>query len=229
MSPDTHSTPDMTFPWSNQVENTCQPSPAVNNSPHFDPPLNFKLKSRFWLTNLNKMKCDCILGKLSPITYVPIVDFMQSLQKTPQNNSEYNKTSPLWLIIVITVCSILVVSPLIFMFVSLRCAKLYSQCAAWYRKRKPKDDSTTEMVPMTPPPNHILTHGSREHHKQEALTQQPMKSIYWKHVVTFQWACFKELAHLSCLPPMLWPHSRTLFHLEIPSQGTTALQCANDT
>ena len=69
-----------------------QYDPFLNNS---DPLFNFKLMSAFGLTNLMKMKSNFILSRLFPITDVPIVNFMTTLEEI---NDEYNITFSLLLI-----------------------------------------------------------------------------------------------------------------------------------
>ena len=65
-------------------------------------PVNFNLISNFGLNNLTQMKSNFILSKLLPITDVPIVNFMDTLNHI---DIEHNNNYPLWLIIVITICS----------------------------------------------------------------------------------------------------------------------------
>ena len=68
------------------------------------------------LNNLTQMKSDFIISKLPPITDVPIVNFMDTLK---QIETAYNSNFPPWLIIVITICSILVASLLLTLLIHL--------------------------------------------------------------------------------------------------------------
>ena len=67
------------------------------------------------------MKSDFVLKRLPPITDVPIVEFMKTL-----NNiySEYNNTFLLWLTIVIVICSVIVASFLIYLLICLKYVKI---------------------------------------------------------------------------------------------------------
>ena len=105
--------------------------------------LSFKLISYIGLANLTKMKLDFFLSKLPPVTDVPIVNFINTLEEI---DSEYNKASPLWIIAVITVCST-VVARLVFLYVSWKCTKQYNEFVAWCTKRELRDYSTIEIVP----------------------------------------------------------------------------------
>ena len=79
----------------------------------------------------------------SIITYVPIVSFMQTLDAIAR---EYHKWFPLWLIIFITVCSMLVDSFLIVLCIWQKCDKEYNQCVTRMKEKSLKDCSTSEMV-----------------------------------------------------------------------------------
>ena len=59
-----------------------------------------------------KTKSVFVLSKWLPINDFPIVISMQTLDAI---DKEYSKLFPLWLMIVITICSTLVGSPLIFL------------------------------------------------------------------------------------------------------------------
>ena len=67
--------------------------------------------SDFGLTNIKRGRPYFILSKLLPIIDVSIVTFMQKLDET---DNRYNKSFPLWLIIVIIIGAKLVASPQIF-------------------------------------------------------------------------------------------------------------------
>ena len=105
-----------------------QLDPFINKS---DPliPICFKIMSNFGLNNLIQTKSDFILSKLPPITDVPIVDFMDTLQHI---DNEYNNNFPLWLTMVITICSILVSCLLMALLFHLKCAnkcnQYFTQC-----------------------------------------------------------------------------------------------------
>ena len=121
-----------------------EPDPFINKP---DPliPINFKIMSNFGLNNLTQMKSNFILSKLPPITDVPIVNFMDTLK---QIDNACNNSFPPWLIIVITICSILVASLLLILLICLKCANksnwYFTQCG----KKKP-EAPTVEMMPMT--------------------------------------------------------------------------------
>ena len=101
-------------------------------------PINFKIMFNFGLNNPTQMKSDFILSKLPTNTNVPIVDFMDNLK---QIDNVYNNSPP-WLIIIITICSILVAS---LMLILLICLKFYfTQCG-----QKKQEAPIIEMMPMT--------------------------------------------------------------------------------
>ena len=77
-----------------------------------DPGFHFKLMSNYKFTNLTKTKPNFGFSKLPPITNVPIFSFMKTLEETA---NEYSKSFVLWLIMAITLCSMLGASPLTFL------------------------------------------------------------------------------------------------------------------
>ena len=89
------------------------------------------------------MKSEFFLSKLPPITDVPIVNFMTTLEEI---DNEYNKTFPLWLTIIITVGSTLVAVPLVFLLIHLKYAEEYSQYGTWCKIRKPKKQSSIKIT-----------------------------------------------------------------------------------
>ena len=111
----------------------------------FDPPSNFKLMSDFKLTNISTVISDLILSKLPAISNVPIVSFMQILDKI---DNEYYKSFPLWLITVTTICFTLVASPPIFLDIWWKCAVECNKCIKSLKKRSPQECPTIEFVPI---------------------------------------------------------------------------------
>ena len=79
--------------------------PFISKSDPFIP-INFKIMSHFGLNNLTQRNSDIILNKLPHITDVPIVIFMDTLKHI---DNKYSNNFPLWLIMVNTICSIIVI------------------------------------------------------------------------------------------------------------------------
>ena len=96
------------------------------------------------------MKSDFILKKLSPITDVPIVEFMETSSSI--DSIEYNNTFPIQLTIVIVSCFVIVASLLMYLLSLLKCANECSQYFTYCGERKTKSP-TTEVIPMTPTTN----------------------------------------------------------------------------
>ena len=107
-----------------------------------DPSLNFILMSNFKLFNLTKTKSYIILSNLPPITNVPIVNFMQTLDEI---DNEYNKLFLPWLLTVITICSTLVACPLIFYASGGEGTKECYQCMTSFKKKSLKECPVVEM------------------------------------------------------------------------------------
>ena len=89
------------------------------------------------------MKSTFILSKLPHITDVPIVDFVDSLK---QIDNADNNIFPLWLIIVITICSILVASLLLTLLIHLKCANKCNQYFTQFGEKKPEASKVEMMV-----------------------------------------------------------------------------------
>ena len=87
------------------------------------------------------------------------------------------------------------------------CAKQYNQCVMWCRKRKLKDHSTTEMVPMTlaikPNVNTCIQSTRGKRHQHKSLRKISTEKI-WQH--------FNEHSlrySPICHAPKVMTHSRT--------------------
>ena len=111
----------------------------------YDPLFNFKVMFDFKLTILTKTESDYILSKMPQITDVQIVCFMCKLDEI---DNAYNKSFLLWLIIVITICSILVASFLIFLCIWQRFNKECNQCITRFKRKLPKECPTIEIEPV---------------------------------------------------------------------------------
>ena len=97
-------------------------------------PIQFKLLSNPGLTNFTKLKSDFVLRKLPPRRDLAIVDFMN---RSEDIDKDYNKSFAFWLIIVITLCSTVVSSPLIFLFIWWKCIKnIISVMYCWGRRHQ---------------------------------------------------------------------------------------------
>ena len=101
--------------------------------------------SDFGINSLTQMKSDFILSTLPPITDVPIVDFMDTLKHI---DNEYSNNFPFWLIIVMTICSILGASFLMALLIYLKCANKCNQYFTQCEEKKP-EAPTVEIRPMT--------------------------------------------------------------------------------
>ena len=95
--------------------------------------------SDFKLTNITKVKSNYP----PPITDVTIVTFMQKLDEI---DNECNRSFPLWLIIVITIYSALVASPLELVCIWWKCNKECNQCIAKFTKKRPQTECKTAEI-----------------------------------------------------------------------------------
>ena len=108
-------------------------------------PINFKIMSDFVLNNLTEMKINFILSKLPPITDVHIVNYLNTLKHI---DNAYNSNFPLYLIIVIAICSILVASLLVALLICPKCTNKCNQYFTQCGEKKP-EAPTVEMMAMT--------------------------------------------------------------------------------
>ena len=79
---------------------------------------------------------------MPPIADVPITDFMDTLKHI---DNKYNNNFPLWPIIVITICFILVLSLLMALLVCLKCANKCNQYFTQCKEKNP-EASTVQMM-----------------------------------------------------------------------------------